>query len=76
MKFYNWLRRRVGQGGILGDVARDVMDDKCFPRFAVNLEQCERHITGFRHRACREAVDNLREAWFEYMTSSDRFKRD
>ena len=68
MSFRDWLRRFRRDDTPIGDLARDVAADRCFPRAVKGrdrLERYEHHLIG-AHDADEAAVETLRTAWGAY----------
>lgn len=66
MTFYEWLNKQRKRDDPIGDVARDVYCDDCFPKDCDDIDKIHRHIGGIVHHACKEAHAAVDEAWFEY----------
>lgn len=63
MTFTDWLSRHVKRDSPLGDLARDVSNDREFPT-SNSKEDIESHLR--RNNACCEAIDTFSRAWTSY----------
>lgn len=68
MGFKTWLREFKNEDTALGDLARDVLADKKFPRVSNSIEPAATHLT--MHHACSDAKRMLLEAWDLYCRHS------
>jgi YozE SAM-like fold len=65
--FTEWLARREKRDSPIGDLARDMKSDRCWPVDVDSLEGVLGHL--FTHRACSEAEETARSAWRQYRKS-------
>jgi uncharacterized protein YozE (UPF0346 family) len=60
----------------IGDLARDTLDDTCFPRSATNKQIILNHIRGYGfyhpHGASQFCLDTFENAWERYSTIYER----
>lgn len=63
--FTGWLAGQQDRNDLIGDLAREVAQDTCWPSGPGTLKQLEGHLT-HRHVAHCGVIDALREAWAEY----------
>lgn len=59
--FYAWLTRQVDRDEPIGDLARDVVDDRDFPRGLHTLPELLDHLRFKRADTCVQEV--AEEAW-------------
>jgi len=62
--FKQWLVTQAKKDTLIGDLARDSMDDKKFPTGIESYGVFETHL--FKMFACREALLTLPKAWRKY----------
>lgn len=63
--FREWLARQVRDRGVIGDIAREVMQDACLPRDAQSYSAIKAHILAV-HGAGRIAQEALMFAASEW----------
>ncbi len=65
--FRVWLKQFRREENAIGDLARDVARDRCWPPAITNdrLERYEEHLSDV-HYAKTAAVETLRKAWQAY----------
>jgi uncharacterized protein YozE (UPF0346 family) len=64
MTLWEWLHEQRGRNDPVGDLARKVTADRGFPRKAMDLQECVRHL--MRRRASGEAIVAMHRAWWEW----------
>ncbi|MGA8082429.1 MAG: YozE family protein [Candidatus Nitrosopolaris sp.] len=76
MPFYTWIWRFKNEDNAIGDLARDTLDDTCFPRSATNKQIILNHIRGYGfyhpHGASQFCLDTFENAWERYSTIYER----
>jgi uncharacterized protein YozE (UPF0346 family) len=62
--FKAWLRTQRHRKDAIGDLARDAVQDRCWPRGSASLGHLEKHLE--KHDAMPAAIEALRRAWIEW----------
>jgi len=62
--FKAWLRTQARREDAVGDLARDAIQDRCWPRGSASLHHLEKHLE--KHGAIPEAMEALRLARTEW----------
>ena len=65
--FYQWLMGQTQRDDAIGDIARDVRDDDCWPKRATRIMTLHRHLRD--HDASENAERALDRAISEYASS-------
>lgn len=63
--FYQWLLPQVDRHDRVGDIARDAVVDKQFPRESNQYEEIKSHLDSLG--ACAAAIESFKEGWLEYL---------
>ena len=69
--FKRWALLQTKRDDPVGDVARDIKHDVCFPARPRSLRQCLNHLDKAHGGGCDGARDALEEAWKEYQTAQE-----
>ena len=64
MTFTNWLKQQKHRQDIVGDLARDAVEDETGPKGNAGYHVWERHLES--KGAVQGALDALAEAWREF----------
>ena len=73
MTLRDWLRQFRADENALGDLARDVAADRCFPgpvKGGDHRERYEDHLVGV-HDATPAAIEALHKAWAAYQSERE-----
>jgi len=62
--FYGWLKKQRKRDDPIGDIARDAMEDRDFPRRAKSLTVYVDYLEDIN--ACGDAISALHTCWQEY----------
>jgi hypothetical protein len=65
--FKAWLRTQVRREDKVGDLSRDAIQDRCWPRGRAPLQHLERHLE--KHGAIPEAIEALNVVFSEWENS-------
>lgn len=64
-KFYSWIKKQKNRDDPIGDLAKDIISDRKFPKSIDNLKT---HTSYLVYKgACQGALDALNIAWNEYI---------
>jgi uncharacterized protein YozE (UPF0346 family) len=69
--FYEFLMGQLDRDDPIGDLANDAKRKNDAPKGKVNYEIWCGHL--IRNRACSEALDALKEAWYEYQSENNMY---
>jgi hypothetical protein len=62
--FKTWLRTQARREDAVGDLARDAIQDRCWPRGSASLHHLDKHLE--KHGAIPEAIEALYVAFSEW----------
>jgi uncharacterized protein YozE (UPF0346 family) len=65
LSFYNWLMKFRGEDNALGDLAKGVYKDPCFPKHADTKGEILAHLVN-EHGAITRVLDIVYQAWYRY----------
>jgi uncharacterized protein YozE (UPF0346 family) len=63
--FYQWLLPQIDRPDRVGDLARDAVNNKQFPRDSIYYEEIKCYLVSLSASAA--AIDSLKESWLEYI---------
>ena len=63
--FYQWLLPQIDRPDRVGDLSRDAVVDKKFPRDSNQYEEIKSYLNS--QGACSGAIESLKEGWLEYI---------
>ncbi len=63
--FYQWLLPQIDRPDRVGDIARDAVVDKKFPRESDQYEEIKSYLDS--QGACPGAIESFKEGWVEYL---------
>jgi uncharacterized protein YozE (UPF0346 family) len=69
MSFYSWMKAQTKRDDSIGDIARDVTEDECFPRRTGELAALRNHVE-FEHTPDENALDALDRAHRKWRAQS------
>lgn len=63
--FYQWLLPQIDRPDLVGDIARDAVNDNQFPRESIYYEDIKAYLVSLG--ACTAAIGSMKESWLEYI---------
>jgi uncharacterized protein YozE (UPF0346 family) len=63
--FYQWLLPQIDRPDRVGNIARDVINDKQFPHESIYYEEIKSYLVSIG--ACAAAIGSIKESWLEYL---------
>ncbi len=70
MNFTDWIKKQHRRNDATGDIARDIRQDRCWPRQTTSLKDFVNHLRN-RHRASSAAIGALEKAYREWEALSE-----
>ncbi len=67
VSFTQWIKQQAWRDDAVGDLARDIKFDRCWPRWAKGKYQYFSHLR-YEHEACNGCQQAFERAYYEWQT--------